>query len=61
MGRLNRLTVMEVELLSQRGVPSQATYLSNHALMQKVAYQLLLKNARRRPIGALWKSWRYGF
>ena len=35
------------ELLYQRGVPPQATYLFKHALIQDVAYQSLLKSTRQ--------------
>ena len=35
------------ELLYQRGVPPQATYLFKHALIQDTAYQSLLKSTRQ--------------
>jgi class 3 adenylate cyclase/predicted ATPase len=42
---LDRL--VEVELLYQRGLPPQATYMFKHALIQEVAYQSLLKSTRQ--------------
>ena len=42
---LQRLVI--AELLYQRGVPPQATYLFKHALIQDVAYQSLLKSTRQ--------------
>jgi class 3 adenylate cyclase len=39
--------LVEAELLYQRGVPPQATYLFKHALIQEAAYQLLLKSTRQ--------------
>ena len=39
---------MEAELLYQRGVPPQATYLFKHALIQEAAYQSLLKSTRQQ-------------
>jgi predicted ATPase len=39
--------LVEAELLYQRGVPPQATYLFKHALIQEVAYQSLLKSTRQ--------------
>jgi predicted ATPase/class 3 adenylate cyclase/DNA-binding winged helix-turn-helix (wHTH) protein len=41
LGRL-----IEAELLSQRGVVPQATYLFKHALIQEAAYQSLLRSTR---------------
>jgi class 3 adenylate cyclase/predicted ATPase len=38
----------EAELLSQRGVPPQATYTFKHALIQETAYQALLKRTRQQ-------------
>ena len=43
--RLRQL--VEVELLYQRGLPPQATYLFKHALIQDTAYQSLLKSKRQ--------------
>ena len=40
--------LVEVELLYQRGVPPQSTYLFKHALIQDVAYQSLLKSTRQQ-------------
>jgi TOMM system kinase/cyclase fusion protein len=40
--------LVEAELLHQRGVLPQATYLFKHALIQEVAYQSLLRSTRRR-------------
>jgi predicted ATPase len=39
--------LVEVELLYQRGLPPQATYLFKHALIQDTAYQSLLKSKRQ--------------
>jgi predicted ATPase len=43
LGRL-----VEAELLYQRGVPPQATYLFKHALIQEAAYQSLLRSTRQQ-------------
>jgi predicted ATPase/class 3 adenylate cyclase len=43
LGRL-----VEAQLLYQRGVPPQATYLFKHALIQDVAYQSLLRSTRQQ-------------
>jgi class 3 adenylate cyclase/predicted ATPase len=43
LGRL-----VEAELLYQRGVPPNATYIFKHALIQEAAYQALLKSTRQR-------------
>jgi len=40
--------LVEAELLYQRGVPLQATYLFKHALIQDAAYQSLLKSTRQQ-------------
>ena len=40
--------LVEAELVYQRGVPPQATYLFKHALIQDAAYQSLLKNKRQQ-------------
>ncbi len=40
--------LVEAELLFQRGMPPQATYLFKHALIQDVAYQSLLKSRRQQ-------------
>src|SRR5262249_50988665 len=40
--------LVEVELLYQRGVPPQATYLFKHALIQEAAYQSLLRSTRQQ-------------
>ena len=42
LGRL-----VEAEIVYQRGVPPQATYLFKHALIQDAAYQSLLKSTRQ--------------
>jgi class 3 adenylate cyclase/predicted ATPase len=39
--------LVTAELLYQRGMPPQATYLFKHALIQDVAYQSLLKSTRQ--------------
>ena len=43
LGRL-----VEAEIVYQRGVPPQATYVFKHALIQDAAYQSLLKSTRQR-------------
>ncbi|MCZ6874743.1 MAG: AAA family ATPase, partial [bacterium] len=43
---LHRL--VEAELLYQRGLPPQATYIFKHALIQETAYQSLLKSTRQQ-------------
>src|SRR5262249_18414638 len=43
LGRL-----VEAEIVFQRGVPPQATYIFKHALIQDAAYQSLLKNTRQQ-------------
>jgi predicted ATPase/energy-coupling factor transporter ATP-binding protein EcfA2 len=40
--------LIETELLYQRGLPPQATYLFKHALIQDTAYQSLLKSRRQQ-------------
>jgi predicted ATPase/class 3 adenylate cyclase/DNA-binding winged helix-turn-helix (wHTH) protein len=40
--------LVEAELLYQRGVPPQVTYVFKHALIQEVAYQSLLKSKRQQ-------------
>jgi class 3 adenylate cyclase/predicted ATPase len=40
--------LVEAELIYQRGLPPQATYLFKHALIQDTAYQSLLKSKRRQ-------------
>ena len=43
LGRL-----VEAELVYQRGLPPQATYIFKHALIQDAAYQSLLKSTRQQ-------------
>jgi class 3 adenylate cyclase/predicted ATPase len=43
---LDRL--VDAELLYQRGVPPEATYIFKHALLQEAAYQSLLKSTRQQ-------------
>src|SRR5262249_37155998 len=43
---LHRL--VEAELLSQKGIPPQATYTFKHALIQDAAYESLLKSTRQQ-------------
>jgi predicted ATPase len=45
-GALQQLVA--AELLYQRGVPPQATYVFKHALIQDAAYQSLLKRTRQQ-------------
>jgi class 3 adenylate cyclase/predicted ATPase len=40
--------LVEAELIYQRGLPPQATYLFKHALVQDAAYQSLLKSKRQQ-------------
>ena len=40
--------LVEAELLYQRGMPPQATYVFKHALIQEAAYQSLLKSRRQQ-------------
>ncbi|HEV8717227.1 MAG TPA: tetratricopeptide repeat protein, partial [Candidatus Binatia bacterium] len=40
--------LVEAEVVYQRGLPPQATYLFKHALIQDAAYQSLLKSARQQ-------------
>src|SRR5207248_9838747 len=40
--------LVAAELIYQRGVPPQATYLFKHALIQEAAYQSLLKSTRQQ-------------
>jgi predicted ATPase/class 3 adenylate cyclase len=40
--------LVEAELLYQRGVPPQTTYVFKHALIQETAYQSLLKSTRQQ-------------
>jgi class 3 adenylate cyclase/predicted ATPase len=40
--------LVEAELLYQRGMPPQATYLFKHALVQDTAYQSLLRSTRQQ-------------
>jgi predicted ATPase len=40
--------LVEAELVYQRGVPPQATYMFKHALIQDAAYQSLLKSTRQQ-------------
>jgi predicted ATPase len=40
--------LVEAEILYQRGVPPQATYIFKHALIQDSAYQSLLKSTRQQ-------------
>src|SRR2546426_1588327 len=40
--------LVEAELLYQRGIPPQATYLFKHALIRDAAYQSLLRSTRQQ-------------
>jgi predicted ATPase len=40
--------LVDAELLSQRGMPPQVTYVFKHALIQETAYQSLLKSKRQQ-------------
>jgi predicted ATPase len=46
--QLELARLVEAELLYQRGLPPQATYLFKNALIQEAAYQSLLKSKRQR-------------
>src|SRR4029453_6611564 len=39
--------LVQAEVLYQRGVPPQATYIFKHALLQEAAYQALLRSTRQ--------------
>ena len=41
--------LVEAELVAQRGMPPQATYMFKHALIQDTAYQSLLRSTRQSP------------
>ena len=45
--------LLDAELIFQRGVPPQATYIFKHALVQDVAYQSLLKRRRQQLHGQI--------
>src|SRR5262249_35729071 len=40
--------LVEAELVAQRGIPPQATYMFKHALIQDAAYQSLLRSTRQQ-------------
>src|SRR5262249_24090356 len=40
--------LVEVEIVYQRGMPPQATYMFKHALIQEAAYESLLKSTRQQ-------------
>src|SRR4029434_8722175 len=40
--------LVEAELITQRGMPPQATYTFKHALVQDAAYQSLLRSTRQQ-------------
>src|SRR2546422_8573665 len=40
--------LLRSDLVNQRGVPPQATYIFKHALVQEAAYQSLLKSTRQQ-------------
>ena len=46
LGRL-----VEAEIVYQRGLPPQSTYMFKHALIQDAAYQSLLKSTRQHYLG----------
>ena len=46
--RGNRHGLVEAEIVYQRGVPPQATYVFKHALIQDAAYESLLKSTRQQ-------------
>src|SRR4029434_7275003 len=50
--------LVAAELLYQRGLPPQATYVFKHALIQDAAYQSLLRRTRQQTISALPRCWR---
>ena len=53
--------LVEAELLYQRGMPPQATYIFKHALIQDTAYQSLLKSTRQQYHQRLSRCWRDSF
>jgi len=40
--------LVDAELVAQRGMPPQATYMFKHALIQDAAYQSLLRSTRQQ-------------
>ena len=56
LGRL-----VEAELVYQRGVPPQATYIFKHALIQDAAYASLLKSTRQHYHQRIAQVWRHSF
>src|SRR6266496_6218330 len=48
MLQLGLRQLVEAELLYQRGLPPQATYVFEHALIQDAAYQSLLRSTRQQ-------------
>jgi predicted ATPase/class 3 adenylate cyclase len=44
----NLASLVQAELLYQRGLPPQTTYIFKHALIQEAAYQSLLKSTRQQ-------------
>ena len=53
--------LVEAELLYQRGVPPQATYLFKHALIQEAAYQSYSRARGSSTTSALRRCWRRSF
>ena len=53
--------LVEAELVYQRGVAPQATYLFKHALIQDTAYQSLLKSTRQQYHRQIAQCWRNSF
>ena len=47
----------KAEFLYQRGVPPQATYTFEHALIQDVAYQSLFRNTRQKHHQRIAQAW----
>jgi predicted ATPase len=52
--------LVEAELLYQRGLPPDASYIFKHALIQDAAYQSLLKSKRQQYHGKIAQVWRKG-
>jgi class 3 adenylate cyclase len=49
--------LVAAEVVTQRGIPPQATYTFKHALIQDAAYQSLLRSTRQSTTSALRRYW----
>ena len=50
--------LVEAEIVYQRGVPPQSTYVFKHALIQDAAYESLLKSTGSNITNVLHRSWK---